>query len=130
MDNLRIRPTLKTPIVDFNIENGELFISGRSLPEDAREFYDPLKNWLQDYFHNMNSSTTFTFEIYYFNTASSKMILDIFYIIKDAIIKGNNVKIRWEYHVDDEEMLEAGEDYAAIIKEPFELCPVDKPTEF
>lgn len=125
MDNLFIEPTHKTPRVQLNMDTGEFVISGRSIPEDAREFYGPIKKWLNDYFHRDIENTTFLFEIYYFNTASSKMILDIFYMVKNAVEKKIPVKVIWGVEKNDEEMLEAGEDYAAIVNIPFEFRTID-----
>jgi SiaC family regulatory phosphoprotein len=125
MDNLIVDPTHKTPKVELNMDNGKFVISGRSIPEDARDFYEPIKKWLENYFRRETESTSFVFEIYYFNTASSKMILDIFYIIKHAVEKKHEVKVIWGVEKNDEEMLEAGEDYAAIVNIPFEFKTID-----
>lgn len=125
MDSLFIDPTHKTPRIQLNMDNGEFMISGRSIPEDAREFYEPVKKWLENYFRRETPATTFLFEIYYFNTASSKMILDIFYIVKHAVEKKHEVKVIWGVEKNDEEMLEAGEDYAAIVNIPFEYRTID-----
>ncbi|PLX15790.1 MAG: hypothetical protein C0599_16220 [Salinivirgaceae bacterium] len=51
----------------------------------------------------------------YFNTASSKIVLDIFQLVKNAKQNGHDVSILWGYEEDDEEMCETGEDFAEII---------------
>ena len=33
----------------------------------------------------------------------------------------SSVKVSWFYDVDDEDMMEAGEDYSALVKIPFEM---------
>ena len=61
----------------FYLENKFLF-SGKSLPEDVKEFYDPILSWLKEYKNDPNEETTFVMRMEYFNTASSKMILEMF----------------------------------------------------
>ena len=36
------------------------------------------------------------------------------------------MEVKWYYEEDDEEMLEAGEDYEAIIDLPFEMIEVEE----
>ena len=55
----------------------------------------------------------------YFNTASSKMLLEIFEHFKAMFDAGNKVVIDWYYQEDDEDMQDAGEDYADIVEVPF-----------
>ncbi|MGP1362589.1 MAG: SiaC family regulatory phosphoprotein, partial [Bacteroides sp.] len=60
----------------------------------------------------------------YFNTSSSKCILDIFKrlgLIHE--LPGKKVEIKWYYYADDEDMYESGNDYSSIVKVPFELVP-------
>lgn len=118
METLHSRASFKTPEIKFDPASKEFFIKGRSLPEDARAYYNPYKEWLKEYFSGKVDSTDFIFEINYFNTSSSKMILDILYILRNSYKNGNNINIVWRYEEEDEEMLEAGEDYEAIIKVP------------
>jgi hypothetical protein len=43
----------------------------------------------------------------------------------EAIYKNkNDVKINWYYEEDDEDMLEAGEDYESIIRVPFNMIEI------
>jgi len=39
---------------------------------------------------------------------------------------GNEVAVLWHYEVDDEDMLEAGEDYAGIINVPFRMVQIEE----
>jgi len=56
----------------------------------------------------------------YFNTASSKLILDILMKLEDLHKKGNEVLVKWYFPEDDEDMQEAGNEYADIVEIPFE----------
>jgi uncharacterized protein YkuJ len=55
----------------------------------------------------------------YFNTASSKIILDILMRLETLHEDGKNISVEWHYEEDDEDMQEAGEEYADIVEVPF-----------
>ena len=65
-------------------------------------------------------------QLEYFNTSSSKCILDVFKKLEAIYKSGNEVLINWFYEEDDEDMLEAGEDYQSIIKIPFKMVEIDE----
>ena len=103
-------------------EQGLVEIKGRSIPENSVEFYRPVMEWLDEYNNSGNASTTnVNIQLEYFNTSSSKCILDIFKKLELVHKKSNNIVINWFYEEDDEDMQEAGEDYQAIIKVPFKM---------
>jgi len=66
-----IEPTEKTPQVDFNNLTGELILAGRSIPENATEFYTNLFNWIGEYIKEPRQTTNLRLNLEYFNTASS-----------------------------------------------------------
>ena len=119
---LNIIATEDTPEIKFNGENNEFIISGRSLPEDVSTFYKPVFEWLEG-FSTMNlPATVFKFKLEYFNTASSKIILDILMKLEDIIeSKQSELKIEWYYFESDDDMLEAGEEYKELVEIPFHL---------
>lgn len=120
METIKIMGTDDTPTVILDAENDIFEISGRSLPEDVTAFYDPILNWLDEYAANANPKTIFTFKLVYFNTASSKLLLDILMKFEEMRENGLDVLIKWYYPEDDEDMQEAGEEYADIVDVPFE----------
>ncbi len=120
METIKIQGTEDTPKIILDAENEILEISGRSLPEDVSSFYEPVLNWLNEYSENPNKKTVFNFKLTYFNTASSKLLLDILMKLEEMHEKGQEVLIRWHYPEDDEDMDEAGEEYADIVDVPFE----------
>ena len=66
-----IEPTNKTPQIDFNHLTGDLILSGRSIPENATELYEPLLGWINGYIENPRPTTNLRLNLEYFNTASS-----------------------------------------------------------
>ena len=109
-----------TPTVILDAENEIFEVSGRSLPEDVTAFYEPILLWLDEYALSPNPKTIFTFKLVYFNTASSKLLLDILMKLEQMHEDGKDMLIRWYYPEDDEDMQEAGEEYADIVDVPFE----------
>lgn len=124
MRNLVIEPTSKTPKVILNADLGIFEITGRSIPEDAIGFYRKVLDWIEEYSKSALSETIFKFHLEYFNTSSSKCLLDIFRKLERMHKAGHRVTIRWHYDADDEDMAETGQDYQALLDVPFELVPV------
>ncbi len=116
----------KTPIVSLNHETGVLELKGRSIPENSIEFYKPIFDWIDSYHANPKTETKVNIVLEYFNTSSSKCILDLFKKL-ESLNNGGKTKvvINWHYEEDDEDMLEAGEDYQAIISVPFTMVVVE-----
>lgn len=114
-----------TPTVTLDAANDLFEISGRSLPEDVTAFYNPILAWLDEYAANPNAKTVFSFKLVYFNTASSKLLLDVLMKLDDLAGEGHDVLVKWYYPEDDEDMQEAGEEYADIVEVPFEHVPYE-----
>ena len=121
MEGITIEGTPKTPTINFDIATGHLEIKGRSIPENSIEFYKPIVELLDRYAAKPQANTNVKIQLEYFNTSSSKCILDIFNKLEAIHKAGNATIINWHYEQDDEDMLEAGEDYQAIIAVPFKM---------
>lgn len=120
METIKIQGTDDTPSVTLDASHELFEISGRSLPEDVTSFYQPILDWLEEYSSSPCSVTTFTFKLVYFNTASSKLLLDILLKLEEIQEGGHEVLVRWYYPDDDEDMKEAGVEYSEIVDIPFE----------
>ncbi len=120
MQVIKIKGTDDTPNVLLDRDNEIFEISGRSLPEDVAAFYEPILDWLDAYADSPLEKTVFNFKLEYFNTASSKLLLDILLKLEDMCDEGKDVLVKWHYPDDDEDMEEAGEEYADIVEVPFE----------
>ncbi|MBN1181470.1 MAG: DUF1987 domain-containing protein [Bacteroidales bacterium] len=115
MENLVIEGTKKTPEIQF-LSDGKLKISGRSIPEDPSKFYNTLLLWIYDYCNNLSPTTIVDIDLEYFNSGSSKYILQVLRELKVAADKGNEIKINWYYEEGDDDILERGEYYASILE--------------
>lgn len=114
MNEFDVAATHKTPEIKGNIEAGKLAIKGKSIPEDARDFYLPFRNWLLEFVKTEAERIEVDVDLEYFNTSSSSIILDVFkHLRKTSEVK--QVAIKWIYEEDDMEMEEVGEDYKLMI---------------
>lgn len=117
MEIISIEGKEDTPKVILDKGNGVFEISGRSLPEDARAFYQPIIQWLEKYASNPNSETIFNLKLEYFNTASSKLLLDVLQKLESI----PNAKVIWYHFEDDEDMEEAGKEFKDMVSVEFEF---------
>jgi len=124
MEPLLIEGTPKTPSIRFDAQQGIVEIKGRSIPENSIEFYKPLVEWLEKYGEAPVALTQVNIQLEYFNTSSSKCILDVFKKLEAIHKAKHEVVINWYYEEDDEDMLEAGEDYESIIRVPFKMIEI------
>lgn len=121
MEVIKIKGTDDTPNVILDAESNIIEFSGRSLPEDVVTFYAPVIQWIEEYAKSPNPKTEVIFRLEYFNTASSKVLLDILLKFEDILNDGNEVVVQWYFQEDDEDMEEAGEEYSEIVDIPFEM---------
>ena len=128
MNAIRIQETKTSPSVVFDLDSNKFEITGCSRPEDVVVFYQPLVDWLfelkrsiDDKLKAESEQKPLVFKLYldYFNSSSAKYILDIVLLIDELFRNGLNVKIEWQYKNNDEDMLEAGEEFTDLIK-----CPI------
>lgn len=123
MESLYIEPTEFTPRIFFDIENGTFELSGFSRPENVIGFYKPILKWLEDYNDNVLSKNinfdksilTLNLKMTYFNSASSKFLLDVMLEFMKFMSKGNKVEVNWYYEEGDDEILESGEEIADML---------------
>ncbi len=127
MDPLIIKATEDTPDIIFDPDNNIFSISNVSLPENATEFYAPVLEWLRQYKNEALPQTVFDFNIEYLNTASSKQVFEVVFLIdKISQESDSEVKIRWHYDKIDEDMQALGIRFTHLVKVEFELVEYEK----
>lgn len=139
MNALIINETTATPKVFFDVEQGVFEIKGCSRPEDVRDFYQPIIQWLSDLSDGVDEklieqfkseALTFNFIFDYFNSSSAKFILDILVLINQMHSKGLSLRIDWHFDENDEDMKEVGEELSEVVDFPFEYIMIPgKPIE-
>jgi len=114
--------TAKTPLINFDPASGNFEVQGKSIPENSAHFYKPVYDWLDEYIQNPAPTTTLNIQLDYFNTSSSKCIVDLFKKLELIVKNGKGAAvINWKHDENDDDMQEAGEDYRSIIKIPFNI---------
>lgn len=118
---ISLNPSKETPRVHLDKGNNIFEFEGRSRPENIDSFYGPIYEWFEEYSKNPNNETIVQLNFEYFNTSSAKALLELMKLFETMRGKGINIKIVWHYHEDDEDMQDAGEDYASMVEVPFEF---------
>ena len=127
MENLFIASTGLTPSVNLDYASGLFEIVGKSIPENADEFYSPVLSWMDGFIASPTSKVRMTINLEFFNISSSKRILFLMYKLNELIDKNIDVKIMWAYKENDDDMFEVGQDYAFMVNVPFEFQTVKEP---
>lgn len=117
---MNIEATPYSPRVAYDEEQQVLSIVGRSIPDNPTEFYQPVHQLVEKLAQNSNA-LTIDVKLDYFNTSSSKQLLDLFGKMKPMVEDGKEVKVIWRYAEDDDDLRESGEDYMELVEVPFEL---------
>lgn len=105
-----VRGIYIAPAVSFNAQLGQCVIEGESFLEETSSFYSPLLDWIHEYFKEKDK-LEFNIKLTYFNTSTSKWILNILNALKFYKEKGKEVTVNWYYFEDDIDMEEEIEDY-------------------
>lgn len=118
MERLTIRQTDSTLYVDFDPETATLVMRGESYPENAVNYFTPILEWLNAYFANQreNTKVTVDLDIVYFNSSSSKVLMNLFDIFDDAAKNGAEISILWRYHEENEIAQECGEEFGEELE--------------
>ena len=121
MESMIIQATAKTPRIEFIPDRGWLEIRGKSTPEDSKVFYKPLIAWCEEYASNPPEKTTVDVHLEHFDTSSSKGLLDFLKRLKVIKEQQKDVMVVWHYESNDEDILEAGENFEHITGLPFTM---------
>ena len=118
MEDLKIEATQDSLAVTTNIEKGELTLAGLSYPENTVAFFKAIYSWLKSYFSSKDK-IVLNCKIDYANTSSAKCLLELFSILDGYKAEGKSVSVIWYYRSDDEDMLEAGQEFEEDISIDF-----------
>jgi hypothetical protein len=133
MKKLIIEPTSNSPKVILDPELSRFEFSGESRPENVRDFYSPILEWLDEFSSELSKQKKpekktlreFIFNFEYFNSTSAKYILDIFKSLSLLHDAQKEILVKWHYEEDDVDMLEVGQEMSRMSKLPFDYVKVD-----
>lgn len=124
MQEVRIESGKYTPEVVLKPE-GIISISGRSVHENAEEFYSPVEEWISEYIKNPASVTVVNMKMEYFNSPSARVFIRLFQKIIYVTVKDKKFIINWYYEEGDEDIYERGEYFSSVLSVPFNMIRIN-----
>jgi len=120
-----ISPTRSTPEIILD-PKGIIKITGQIIPENAEDFFNPIEEWINEYFKNPADITTVEICIEYINSTGTTYLLDIIHKITHIHLQKNSNKfiINWYYRDEDEDMLEKGRFFSTDLDVPFSFIKI------
>jgi len=116
-------PSKRTPWI--LLEEGTIFIMGRSIPENPGDFYRPVHEWISGYAKENFKETRIVLGFEYINTSSTKWIFTILKQLSDMKDLQKISRVFWYYEQGDEDMCELGFILRSLIDCPFVVVEVD-----
>jgi hypothetical protein len=102
-----------SPQVRFYAASGVCEISGESFMESVKDFYDTLMDWLRRYMKEVDGKLSLHIRLSYYNSSSSRCILDMLRLLKGYELQGHEVTVTWH--------LDTAEDYSVEDIEDFSI---------
>jgi hypothetical protein len=121
----KISPSKNTPQVILD-PKGSIKLTGRLIPENAEDFFNPIEEWINEYFKNPADITTIEICIEYINSTGTTYLLDIIQKITHIHLQKNTKKfiINWYYKDEDEDMLEKGTFFSSVLGVPINFIKI------
>ena len=113
MENITFKTSPETPYfpdVYCDYQTGVCELIGESYMEETYKFYTPIMEWLNDYISE-RKRIVFNFKLTYFNTSTSRIILDLLDILREYKKDNGNIEINWYYRENDPDMVYEVEDF-------------------
>jgi len=123
MEELRLPGTKSSPEVILN-PSGIIKIKGRSISENILDFFKPVEEWIIEYIKTPADITCLDITLEYFNSASAKLLIQLFMKISYVQLKNKKFIINWYYEEGDEDILERGEYFSSVLNIPFNFIRV------
>jgi hypothetical protein len=123
-DRLKAEPTKRTPLII--LEQGKIFIMGRSIPDNPTEFYRPVYDWISNFVKDNKHNTRIDLGFEYINTSSTKWIFTILKELSEMKNLSDYANITWYYEQGDDDMCELGFILRSYVDCPFLLVEVSQ----
>ncbi len=117
MDTLKIDATTSTPEINFDPNTNILNFSGKSYPENVSEYYGPVFKWLDEYIKSLgDEEVSVNMELIYFNSSSSKVLMDFFDLLEEACENGKKITVNWIFDAENDSAQEFGEEFQEDVE--------------
>ena len=112
MEIITIEATKSSPFVLIDPVSHQIKITGESYPENAAKFFGPILSYVNEYVNSTEAKIiTVDIHLSYFNSISSKALLNLFEILDQAASENKQIEVNWCYHPENETIFEAGEEF-------------------
>jgi hypothetical protein len=125
MKRLEILPSNNTPHILLDVESNNFLIEGKSFPEDSKEFYRPVIEWMDEFKISGPKSVKISFNLFYLSSSSIISVKQFLMKVVDLHTSGVQATIVWNYDEDDDDIKKTGEDYQKLTKLNFEYIVND-----
>ena len=95
-----------SPEVRLDPVSGDLYLVGKSIPENATALYSPIVKWIEEYVVKPADETNLHLDLIYFNTASSIWIARIIKILSTIDDREKLLVIHLYFHIEEFEEME------------------------
>ncbi|MFQ3578770.1 MAG: DUF1987 domain-containing protein [Bacteroidales bacterium] len=117
-----IPATEETPDIILNPEDKRLEIAGRAYPENANYLFDPILEWIENYYQiSQTEPLELIIKLEYYNSASAKKMTQILYVLDKYYKQGAKIKIKWYYKADDKILEEKAKEILQNTIIPYQI---------
>jgi hypothetical protein len=118
LDLVFLERTTETPSIVLDPTNGAVEIAGNCYPENAFEFFEPVRTWIEQYFTTSASNLSVRLHLNYINTASSKFLRELMIMLNSYFEHEKTIRVEWLYDEDDEDMEDLGKTFSLEFEMP------------
>jgi hypothetical protein len=107
-----VEETAYTPAIALDETGRHIAIKGKSYPENVATFYGPFLTYLAEKLAE-GLPIVLDIALVYFNSSSSKILMNIFDMFEEAGLRGTQCGVNWLYDAENELAKECGEEFRA-----------------
>ena len=108
---LEKKQTTSTPYILVDEEKNYMKLEGRCFHEKVGEFFREINEWLDVYLVSDFKTFTFDNEITYFNSSTTKLLLNMLLKLDSHASAEKEIVVNWITTMDNDIMIECGEDF-------------------
>jgi hypothetical protein len=110
------------PHISLDEKTTTIVIKGRSTSSSAEKVFEGVIEQMKEFLIKNFKDLTLEIDLEFFNTPTSKKLLDLFRLIKNiSKTNGHKMTVKWYFEKGDDDMLDSGEDYESILEVPFKF---------
>ncbi|MGZ4099987.1 MAG: SiaC family regulatory phosphoprotein [Bacteroidia bacterium] len=119
LQTVRSEPHNNAPFIHLDAALGKIIRSGASSPLSPLNYFQPVYEWLRIYNQYGGEHLEVHLRFDYFNSYTSKFILNFTNMCVDLALAGKSIDFSWYYKSDDEETLDFGKHLVKVCTDIF-----------